>query len=379
MLLVSNGYGETAICARLAGALRERNGDLECDHLALVGEFSHGQTMRDVGPRATMPSGGILAMGNVRNIVRDIRAGLIGHTVAQVAFLRRSRGTYDAVVAVGDTFALLMARFAQGAKTIFVGTAKSVYVAPYGPLEERLLAKSDAIFVRDAATAALLAQHGVNAQAPGNVIVDLYERGEPVQWPFSAQLALFPGSRASAYADAVALCAVVRELRAHTLVGASLSLAPGLETDRFVRELRADGWESLPGPSSKMPFVLRDARGEAIVAWRGSLGAMLEGATLVLGQAGTANEAAASAGIPVVALEQSPGGRLAWYRRRQRGLLGAAMRIVSSDPAQAAREIATLLADPQAREQMAQAGRARMGGPGGIDAIAAQVLKLVCA
>ena len=377
VLLVSNGYGETAICARLAGALHERDGDLECDHLALVGEYAHGQAMRDVGPRATMPSGGILAMGNLRNIARDIRAGLLGHTFAQIAFLRRVRGSYHAVIAIGDTFALLMANLARGAKTIFVGTAKSVYVAPYGPVEERILAKSDAVFVRDAATAERLQQHGVNAQAPGNVIVDLYARVEPVEWPFPPALALFPGSRSSAYADAVALCAVVREMRARTPLCAALSIAPGLDADRFAGELRADGWGVTPGSSADMPFVLHDAHGGAVVAWAGSLGAMLACAMLVIGQAGTANEAAAAAGIPVIALDQAPRERLAWYRSRQRGLLGEAMRIVSCDPSLAAREIEALLADPQTREQMGRAGQTRMGRAGGIDAIAAQVITLV--
>ena len=48
--------------------------------------------MHEVGPRRAMPSGGLIAMGNVRNIARDLRSGLLALTLAQRAFLARARG-----------------------------------------------------------------------------------------------------------------------------------------------------------------------------------------------------------------------------------------------------------------------------------------------
>jgi len=100
---------------------------------ALVGE-PVSDSMREVGPRRTMPSGGLIAMGNVGNLMRDLRAGLLPLVASQRRFLRRVRGSYDVAVAVGDVYALAMTLRARSS-TVFVGTAKSVSVARYGAFE----------------------------------------------------------------------------------------------------------------------------------------------------------------------------------------------------------------------------------------------------
>jgi uncharacterized protein (TIGR03492 family) len=373
LLLVSNGHGEVAIAARIALEVQSRAPAL-CDHLALVGDFRYPSTMRDVGPRRTLPSGGVIAMGNVRNIVRDVRAGLLAHTLAQLRFLRGARGAYDAAVAVGDVFALLMALQAQARETIFVGTAKSVYVAPYGPLERRLLRKADAVFVRDADTAAFLRARGVAANA-ANVIVDLYATGpESVDAPFDPLFALFPGSREPAYEDAVMLARVMRAL-AGQLPGAGgvMSIAPGIDVQRMRAKLQADGWRAVPQAREQTPFSLYENDREIVQAWTGALGAMLRRASIVLGQAGTANEAAAAGGIPVVAFARADEARTPWYRRRQIGLLGDAMLVADAQPERAAAQLLQLLADAPRRERMSAAGRQRMGEAGGAARIAARI------
>ncbi|MGA8532703.1 MAG: hypothetical protein WB615_01195, partial [Candidatus Tumulicola sp.] len=209
-LFVSNGHGEASISDRIAIELRALAPELRVDHLALVGDLaSTWESMRDVGPRRTMPSGGLFAMGNLRNIARDLRAGLLGLTFAQRRFLQSSRGQYAVTVAVGDAFALFMA-LASGAPAIFVGTAKSVNVAPYGRLEERLVRRAAACFVRDVATARRLARHGLDVEPAANVIADLASgfgdpRAQRALEGFSTAIALFPGSRAGAYRDAAFL------------------------------------------------------------------------------------------------------------------------------------------------------------------------------
>jgi len=317
-LFVTNGHGEVAIAARIAAELPA---GIAADHLSLVGSFEHASVMRDVGPRRAMPSGGLIAMGNVRNIVRDIRAGLVAHTLAQLRFLHGAQHTYDVAIAVGDVFALIMALRARAAATIYVGTAKSVYVAPYGPFEERVLGNARSVFVRDEATAQRLQAHGIAAQ-PANVIVDLYgqQTGMRLDVPFDPCLAVFPGSRESAYADAVRLCSVVLELAAsRAQLGAVLSIAPGLDATRMSASLARDGWHVRHQQNAQTPFSLYIEDREVVRAWTGPIGAVLHDARAVLGQAGTANEAAAAAGIPVIALERP--GTHAWYRRRQVALL----------------------------------------------------------
>ncbi|MFN2450233.1 MAG: hypothetical protein ABR508_10695 [Candidatus Baltobacteraceae bacterium] len=373
VLFVSNGHGEIAIAARIA---RELPAFVRADHLALVGEVGSGEPrLHEVGPRRSLPSGGLIAMANVRNIARDLAAGLLMHTLAQLRFLRGARGTYDVCVAVGDVFALLMAQRAHARKTVFAGTAKSVFVAPYGAMEERAITRADAAFVRDAATAQRLRDRGIAAQA-ANVIVDLYAAVEaPHATPFEPAITIFPGSRSGAYEDAVRLCRIVRVLaRTYPRAGAALSVAPGLDAKRMAGALAHDGWHVERSLDPPTPFVLYAAGRPVIEAWTGPLQELLASSALVLGQAGTANEAAAAAGIPVVAWEHSA--RTAWYRKRQMGLLGDALLIVRGTVEEAAREVAALLRDAARREAMGTLGRERMGASGGAARIAAEIVRL---
>ncbi len=368
VLFVTNGHGEVAIASRIA---RDLSGT-QSDHLALVGAEYAAEGLREIGPRRAMPSGGLIAMGNVRNIVRDVGAGLIGHTIAQLHFLRSLRGRYDVAVAVGDVFALVMALQARAKSTVFVGTAKSIHHAKYGPVERRLIQRARRVFVRDVATADFLRRHGIDAYG-ANVIVDLYANagGESIGTPFEPLIAIFPGSREAAYGDAVALCSILRELAKEDLgIGGVFSIAPGLDAQRMANELAAAGWRVVKRADAQQPFSLLEGEREIARAWRGPLGAMLERAAIVLGQAGTANEAAASAGIPVVAYEPSRSGKRTWYRTRQSGLLGDALLIVDGNVQQAASQVRALLNDDARRKHMGNAGRERMGPPGGAALIA---------
>jgi tetraacyldisaccharide 4'-kinase len=356
VLFVTNGHGEVSIAKRIARELREL-GDFVTDHFPLVGA-GHGESgFSDVGPQAVMPSGGLVAMGNLRALAADVQAGFVRLLLHQLAFARGARERYAAVVAVGDVYALLFARLI-GRPAVFVGTAKSVHVAPYGPGERRVLRWAQRVFVRDAATAAALRAHGVAADAPGNVIVDLLATAQRVEWPAAAErIALLPGSRDRAYDDAQLLAEVLqRVVRRVPGTVAVMSIAPGLDPSRFV-----------PALAGQPP----------IAAWRGDLGALLADATLALGQAGTANEAAAACGVPVVAMEFDGARRSTWYRMRQARLLGEALAIVPGDPEAAATAIAALLGDRPRRDRMARIGRERMGAGGGAAAIARAICSLV--
>jgi len=184
-----------------------------------------------------------------------------------------------------------------------------------------------------------------------------------------------PGSRAGAYADGVRLARVVRALgRSRADARALLSVAPALEAARFAAALRGDGWDVRAG-DDPMPFVASSGA-TTIVAWTGPLGTLLRASRLVIGQAGTANEAAAACGVPIVVLDDAAAGAGTWYRMRQRRLLGDALEVVDADPQRAAETVAALLDDQAALLRMSESGRERMGGPGGARAIARRALEL---
>jgi uncharacterized protein (TIGR03492 family) len=372
-LFVSNGHGEASIADRIALELRAIVPGVRVDHLALVGDGA-SEEMNDVGPQRAMPSGGLIAMGNVANIVRDVSSGLIGLTLAQRRFLRSVRGRYDAVVAIGDVYALMMSLTVH-APAIFVGTAKSVNVAPYGPAEERVLRRARAVFVRDEATAARLRDRRVQVEGAANVIVDLFatpddRRAQFALAGFAPALALFPGSRDSAYADGRFLLNVVRELAPQRAqLGAVFSVARGLDADRFVRDARDDGWAVSTG-NEAIPFELADGDRVIVRGWRGALGPVLRRVTLVLGQAGTANEAAAAAGVGIVAFERAGDRKSRWYRRRQQGLLGEALVVAPDRLDDAVAAVCALLDDGERLAHMGAVGRERMGAPGGARTVA---------
>jgi hypothetical protein len=356
VLFVSNGHGEAAIAARIAAEVRAIS-DFGTDHFALVGHGFGDGNFVDVGPQRVMPSGGLVAMGNVHAFADDVRAGFFGHLLSQLAFLRQAHARYPLVVAVGDVYAMLLTRIVRR-PVAFVGTAKSVFVAPYGPVERHVLRGARAVFVRDEATASALHSHGVDARAPGNVIVDLLATTVRYDWGTAThRIALLPGSRDAAYADAVALAAVARGVMARVPgTAVVLSIAPGLDAVRFAETLA--GEPPIPG-------------------WQGELGALIADASIVLGQAGTANEAAAAHGVPVVALGGGEARSSAWYRMRQARLLGDALALVPSDAERAADAIVALLADAPRRVRMGAAGRERMGGAGGARAIAHAIAEMM--
>ena len=370
ILFVANGHGENAIAARVARELPSlAHEPLGLDLLSIVGTGISNGGLTVVGPRRRLPSGGLVAMGNVRAFARDLGAGFAGLLGAQLAFLRAARNRYDAVVAVGDAYALALA-LVTGARTVFVGTAKSVYVAPYGPFERTLLRRALRVFVRDEPTAGALRAQRVAAEAPGNAIVDL--AGDEPAARAGTWLGILPGSRETAYGDGLRLARVVVALaRRRPALGALFSVAPALDVARFERELVTEGWQLFAGEGD-VPFEAR--RGDArLVAWRGSAAALFRASIAVLGQAGTANEQAAAFGLPVVAL-QARRARDDWYRMRQRRLLGDALLVVPPEPDAAAAAIDALLDDGQRLAAMGAVGRARMGGSGGAHAIARAVL-----
>lgn len=370
VLIVTNGHGEDAIGVRLAREFRARGIDAEI--FPLVGEGPRdggaGEPAPVVGPRAAMPSGGIVAFGNLVNLARDLRAGLLGLVGDQWRFLRKARGRYAAVIAVGDAYCFGMARLA-GVPAYFVGTAKSVRVAPYGPGEACVLRAAVEAFARDEPTAESLRARGVRASAPGNVMMDMLEGG-PLPGLAPPWIALLPGSRECAYVDARFLARVARRIGGERDLPAVLSVAGQLDRNQMAAMLRDDGW--IVGASEG--FAFEACSGTArIYGWRGRIGSVLKGAVLALGQAGTANEQAAGAGVPVVAFEPGGAHRTGWYRMRQQRLLGDALLVIEKDGERAHQEVSRLLDDEARRAHMSAIGRERMGAPGGAAAIVGAV------
>jgi uncharacterized protein (TIGR03492 family) len=383
ILLVSNGYGEFAIAGYIARAIADVDPQARLEHFPLVGTAPEGSWPKAVGPQADMPSGGLVANGNLRNFFRDVRGGLLGLVVRQRRFLR-AQSARSALVAVGDIFCLSMSLLARR-PTIFVATAKSDYVSPHSALEQRIAARADLVFVRDEHTARSLASKGVNARYAGNIMMDGIAPGRADLKPDEGaiRLAVLPGSRLDTprvAAQSLERLDAIAELAAAAgrRVQAFVSLAPSVDALAVAHALRSRGLElSNLAPGEGVVAASRRGPLEVILV-RGAFGDLLAASQLVLGQAGTANEQAAGAGKPVVAA-LAPGEqprKMQWYRMRQKRLLGDALLVLPHDPKVYAREVLALVDDAPRRSAMSAAGRARMGNPGGARAVAAATLSL---
>lgn len=368
-LLVSNGAGEDAIAAEVA----RRVGGVSLDALPLVGHgVAYEGVARRVGPQQAMPSGGLVPEALV-NLFRDLAGGLAGLVFRQVAFLRRHRRDYGVTVAVGDLWPVVVAALGGMRPLLFIGTAKSDYHHPYSALEALVLRTFRVrSLVRDEPTASHLRERGVDASWVGNAMMDGLEPtgAELGVGPGEVCLALLPGSREGTYQ------ALPRMLEAYTrLAGmpgtpprALVGLSPSVDLERLGGS--CPGWEMVP--TGRERGAVAELRGPAppVLLVRRAFADVLHRSTLAFGLAGTAHEQAAGLGRPVVAFEPGGESRLGWYRGRQKGLLGEALRVVEDDPGLVAAELRRLLEDSDERERLGRVGRERLGPPGGAGAMA---------
>ncbi|HEY7788857.1 MAG TPA: lipid-A-disaccharide synthase-related protein [Casimicrobiaceae bacterium] len=388
MLLVSNGFGEMAIAGYLAREIRAAQPDAIIEHLPLVGTPAADDALKTVGPRADMPSGGLVAFWNLRNIARDLGAGLIGLTFRQFAFLRGR--TDDVVIAVGDIYCLASCLLFARRPTVFVATAKSEYVARHSAFESAIARRARAVFARDAATARALAANGVRASLAGNVMMDgLTEtRLDLASAPDAVRIGVLPGSRSDAPENAAAAARRLAKIaalfqRRGRSVQAYVSLAPTVALRDLLAGLRRGGIVASATGAENGVVALGAGSGAMSAALSaavvlGGFGDLLRASEIVLGQAGTGNEQAVGMGKPVVsAADSRPGmpNRVGWYRMRQQRLLGDALLVLpAADDDAFASGVVRLLDDQRRMDEMARTGRERMGGSGGAAAVAKAAL-----
>jgi tetraacyldisaccharide 4'-kinase len=381
LLLVSNGYGEIAILECVARAIAELAPDAVLAHLPLVGSLPADAWPKPLGPQAAMPSGGLVTYWNVRNLMRDLGAGLARTTLRQFGVLRRCRSEFDAVVAVGDIYCLAVCLVFAKLPAVFVATAKSEAVAPHSTLECAIARRAKITFARDADTAKALSKRGVHAVYAGNVMMDCVAPSQTSLTPDQNALpiAVLPGSRQDALGNAAA--AARRLQRIARLSGkpveAYLALAPSVDDGDVAATLANAGFALERTGQITGVVALARSGNVAIHLVRGATGDVLRAATIVLGQAGTGNEQAAGLGKPVIAATtagESPQS-VGWYRMRQQRLLGDALLVLPGDDDEIfARETLLLLEDPTRMTRMAQAGKDRMGGSGAAAAVARSAL-----
>lgn len=380
LVIVSNGHGEDVIGASLALSLARLAPGLPVHGFPLVddGRPYREASIERLGPCRTMPSGGF-TVHSLPHLVADVRAGFVGMTLRQMAALARLR--CDALLVVGDVYAQGLAALARAPFRAVFQPLVSVRLASSGrpppvnrtfmeriTLPERVLMRrlAGVVYTRDDATAAWLRERGVRqAVWLGNPMVDR-AAGRPMAGLNAAvTVALLPGTRAYSTAALGRMAEALARMPGATGVvawhGGPVPDMPGW---------RPDGAKP---PERGRTLALRRG-GSRLWVVEGRFGDVLASARLAIGTAGTAHEQAAAYGLPVVAFPLEPHYSRAYLANQQR-LLGDALTVTEADPSSIAQAARRLLADEAAWARASRAGRARMGGPGGSDAVAADLLK----
>ncbi|MGE5553594.1 MAG: lipid-A-disaccharide synthase-related protein [Betaproteobacteria bacterium] len=373
VLFLSNGHGEDTVGARIA---REVVQTLAAQGLSSVrvvampivglGNPYRKAGIETVGPQQALPSGGLIYL-NRTNLRQDLKAGLLGLIKAQIRFLRAMRRETDLVVGVGDKVILALNALFLKKPMIFVGVADSYYYnmgarPVFTPWERWIMRRTClAVFARDARSAESLREHGVSsATFAGNPMMDTFDlTGEDFGLKEGIlPIGILPGSREEAYDNFVSIMRIAAELD-HLHPGKLaflVAVAPSLDL-------------------GKLEACFAQLGKPLNVIFTEKFGDVLDRAKLVIGLAGTANEQAAGMGRPVVIFPGTGSQVTPRFVQGQKKLLGEALLVVAREPEAAAREIASLLEDPQRRSRMAAAGVERMGGRGAATAVAAEVLR----
>lgn len=357
LIVASNGYGEDAIGSLLARRLRDR---LPCAEVMAFPLVGRGDAYADVSipvrsaPSIT-PSGGIVKY-RLRDLLGDMRAGLLRHIQAQLRDWEALRGRVRTPLCVGDVYLLLHTLWGSGARPLFVATAKTVHLTGHWRTERALIRRlALRTWARDEESAAQLQRAGADAVWAGSPIMDLLGDA-PLDPPPRAPgpedvplILLLPGSRDRAYEDVELL------LDASLLLGTArpcafrMVLAPTISLDRLIASCR--GWDRIEGG------IERD--GTRIELTDAPVAEAARGGTLLLGLGGTANQLCAGLGIPVVSIDEKG-------KRVQKKLLGDAEVLVPPTARALADEALQILSDAERYGWMSEAGRRRMGAPGAL-------------
>ncbi|MFK0732693.1 MAG: lipid-A-disaccharide synthase-related protein [Gloeotrichia echinulata GP01] len=425
LLVLSNGHGEDVIAVRILQELQQQANPPDIFALPLVGEGRAYQQMDIplIGSVRTMPSGGFIYMDG-RQLVKDVRGGLLQLTLNQIKAVRRwvnsqkQLGNKTGILAVGDIVPLLFASF-SGASYAFVGTAKSEYYVRdeagllprktkgaswenfsgsiYHPWERWLMSRRrcQAVFPRDSLTTQILKKWPIPAFDLGNPMMDGLEASFPRQRFYSADvqqqeisrplvITLLPGSRPpEAYKNweviMVAVSALMASFRErdsifHTsgsvvFLGA---IAPGLDCDILGQTLKSLSWR----PHSESPIQVNDAnvltfkqKNAYLLLTQQAYNDCLHLGDLAIAMAGTATEQFVGLGKPAIAIPGEGPQYNPAFAEAQSRLLGTSL-ILVDQPSKVAKVVQSLFNNPDSLQLIADNGLQRMGQPGAARRIA---------
>ncbi len=387
VLFISNGHGEDHETSHVIRALWQAAPDVRCAALPIVGEGHAYRAlgMPILGPAETLPSGGFTYVNRWR-LLGDLRAGLVGQTLRQIAALRARAGEFDLVFGTGDWVAQSFARASGRPYICNIASLSAMYEGTLGV--GRILGgafRSDRrrdIFTRDKPTAEDLARQGFERVFFGGL--------PSLDWitpsgldlghvPGQKLVALLPGSRipeaARNFAVMLRFAAIATAAGGHPLAFRA-ALVPAL-AERLPEIAAAAGWSLdghvLTGPDGPNgPPCIHcppDAYNDILLA-----------CDIVIGMAGLAVDQGVAIGKPTLQIAGEGPQFNARFAEAQERLLGLSVRTIGPPPvtdqalARGAALMQATFDDADYLDACRRNGRDRLGTPGGADRIAARIL-----
>ena len=377
LIVLSNGYGEDSVGALLLEELLKQRPQMRVAAFPTVdrGRAYERLDIPILGPRQTMPSGGLL-MHSKTLFIEDMRAGFLNMTLQQLSTLRKL--TPDALIVIGDIFALLLSGLIRTPNRFQVQTLVSAHHQgkhsnhPNRYFMERIAYPERAlmrhlvrhVYVRDKATESFLQAKGVgHVSARGNPMLDAVKaKPMPEHSESYPNIALLPGTRR--YAPEALL--TMLETLAHEPGATGLVAWAGGDLPTF-----PESWTAQTHPLEREGLrLILEREGQLVFIYEGRFAEVLHSSHIALGTAGTANEQAAALGKPVVTFAVPPLYSETFLLNQKR-LLADALSIAPAQPETIAKVLRQLLQNP---ERAAQAGQQRMGEPGGAANIVRDIL-----
>jgi len=302
VLIVSNGYGEDWIAARLCLALRALNPNIQFEIVPLVGEGLHylKSDLRVRTQNPIFPSGGFIRTFN--DLYGDLKAGLLGHIFEQRKILKTLDKKVDIVICIGDIFCLWMGHGTK-IKTVFLPTAKSNLIDPHSKLEKWLMRRwCRLIYTRDKITCTDLKVSSLPAHFLGNIMLDKKVETRPLPLnPNAPVLGLLPGSREEAYPNVDFMLSCVNDmLLSQPNLQICLAKAPSLSTKRLVEQAKQHGWILKSDLSQDNLLFSHEILDGSTLVISENFESCVETSWVLFGLSGTANEQAVYWGKTVV-------------------------------------------------------------------------------
>jgi len=362
LLFISNGHGEDIIATAIIKELLLLDNNLKIKGLSLVGKGSSylENNISLISNGQDLPSGGFVMTS--KDLLKDIKAGLLQLTFSQLKALFKNRGKSKAIIAVGDTYPLLLSAVFSKGKKFFISTAKSSYVGAHNKLElfimKRFVTKT---FTRDLLTKDYLQNQSIESECYGNVMMDTISfHNENFQLEKEdITIGILPGSRQESYENLKLIANIIKEIQRKKLkekVVFLIAISKSLDIDRVKIILE------------KYPNIIISEK----------FGDIIKNSQVILGLAGTANEQAIGLGKPVVAFP-ALGPQTSHYRfRLQKRLLGNSIELLDEyNPQKIANTLLALIVDKHKQKKVQQIGKERMGPPGAASKIAKDILNYI--